>query len=79
MRGHLIDARRQRGLTQKALSDLSGVAQNTISRAESGLTIPRGDALARLCRALDLDPVTALEIVPPTTEHQAKRPASEAA
>ena len=67
MRGHLIDARRRRGMTQTALAVLLGVLPNTISRAEAGLNLPRGDAWVRLCKALAIDPERALEQTASTT------------
>ena len=50
----LTRARRERGLTQKELSKLSGVNQSTISRLEQGIAPARLDTLIRLTRALDL-------------------------
>jgi ribosome-binding protein aMBF1 (putative translation factor) len=47
------DARVARGLTQRQLSDLSGVPQADISRIEHGGGNPTEATLQRLARALD--------------------------
>jgi transcriptional regulator with XRE-family HTH domain len=44
-------ARRHAGLTQRALSDATAVAQPTIARIERGLESPRADTLNRLLAA----------------------------
>lgn len=44
-------ARRSAGLTQRQLSERSGVPQPTIARIESGKQMPRADTLDRLLRA----------------------------
>lgn len=49
------DARDERGLSQKALEDLSGVGQRTISGIETGeVRNPGWEIVARLAHALDL-------------------------
>lgn len=49
------DARDERGLSQKALEDLSGVGQRTISGIETGeVRNPGWEIVARLARALGL-------------------------
>ena len=47
----LRHARRQAGLSQRALADKAGVAQPAIARIESGAVSPRLDTLARLLEA----------------------------
>ncbi|QGF23481.1 helix-turn-helix domain-containing protein [Raineyella fluvialis] len=49
----LADARHGRNITQKVLSDLSGVPQSEISRIESGRANPTIETVARLAAALD--------------------------
>lgn len=44
-------ARRSAGLTQRQLSERSGIPQPTIARIESGKQMPRADTLDRLLRA----------------------------
>lgn len=44
-------ARRSAGLTQRQLSEGSGIPQPTIARIESGKQMPRADTLDRLLRA----------------------------
>jgi len=44
-------ARRSAGLTQRQLSERSGVPQPTIARIESGKQMPRADTLDRILRA----------------------------
>ncbi len=46
--GKIIEAREEKGLSQRELAELSGVKQPAIARLESGMTIPRIDTLIRL-------------------------------
>jgi DNA-binding phage protein len=50
----LAEARKNRALTQPALSALTGVQQAEISRIESGLGNPTTATISRLAIALDL-------------------------
>jgi predicted transcriptional regulator len=47
----LRQSRRRSRLTQRELHNLTGVAQPTIARIESGTTVPRVDTLNRLLEA----------------------------
>ena len=49
----LAQARHGRNITQKDLSELSGVPQSEISRIESGRANPTIETVARLVTALD--------------------------
>lgn len=51
--GEIIDVRTDRGISQRKLSELSTVAQKTISRIENGLDIPSFSTLYKLAKALD--------------------------
>ena len=51
----LRDARRAKGLTQKQLADLSGVAQPTISNIERAASRPSFDTVLRLLGCLELE------------------------
>lgn len=55
----LSQARRDKGLTQRALAEAAGVPQSTIARIESGVLSPRVQTLERILRALGLRLVTA--------------------
>jgi transcriptional regulator with XRE-family HTH domain len=44
--------RRERGMTQEQLADLTDVASNSISRIERGLLIPALPTLVDICNAL---------------------------
>lgn len=48
----LLEARRQRRLTQRDLGDLVGIAPEVIGRIERGAATPRADTLAVLATAL---------------------------
>lgn len=48
----LIRARRERGLSQKKLEELSGVKQSAIARLESGGSLPKIDTLQKLLKPL---------------------------
>ena len=48
----LAEIRKERGLTQARLSDLSGVARVTIARYETGKSSPTVDTLTKLAGAL---------------------------
>lgn len=47
-------ARVKKGLTQKELSELVGVASNTLSRIETGKQIPKVDMLLKLAEILEV-------------------------
>ena len=48
----LIDARNERGLSQRELEQLSGVSQPVIARMESGAIIPKLDTVMKILAAL---------------------------
>ena len=50
----MIDARKTTGLTQKQLSELTGIAQGDISRIENGNANPSLNTLKRLATAMDM-------------------------
>lgn len=56
----LLEARKRKGLSQRALADLAGVPQSHISKIESGAVDLRLSSLIELSRALGLE----LELVP---------------
>lgn len=58
--GRLRQAREDRGLTQRALAQLTGVPQSHISKIESGAVDIRLSSLVAISRALELE----LELVP---------------
>jgi transcriptional regulator with XRE-family HTH domain len=50
----IIDARKNTGLTQKQLSERTGIAQGDISRLENGNGNPSLNTLKRLASAMDM-------------------------
>lgn len=50
--GEMIKARKQKGISQKRLEELSGVKQPIISRMESGSTSPRLETFLKVLAAL---------------------------
>lgn len=50
----LINARKQAGITQKMLAELSGIPQGAISRYENGNYYPSSKSLLRITDALNL-------------------------
>ena len=50
--GELIRARRERGITQKKLEELSGVKQPIIARMEKGSTSPQLDTVLKVLAPL---------------------------
>ncbi len=48
----IIDARRQNGITQKELSERTGIAQGDISKMENGSANPSVKTLERVAAAL---------------------------
>ena len=54
MVGKIMAKRDVLGLSQKALSEKSGVAQKTISRIENGKDVPTLDTLGKLAYALGM-------------------------
>ncbi len=57
-----IEARRVSGMTQKELSDLTGIAQGDISKLESGSANPSLKTLQRLAEGMGM--TLKLEFVP---------------
>lgn len=53
--GKLMAARDRKGLSQRDLSEITGVPQKTISRIESGKDVPKLQTLIKLSEALDLE------------------------
>jgi transcriptional regulator with XRE-family HTH domain len=51
----VADRRRQLGLSQKQLAELTGTTQSAIARLESGGRPPRIDTLLRITSALDCE------------------------
>ncbi len=49
----LIAARSEKNMTQKQLSELSGIRQSNISRIESGACVPSISTLEALAKGLD--------------------------
>lgn len=58
----IIDARRQSGLTQKELSERTGIAQGDISKLERGNANPSIRTLQRLARGMGM--ILKLEFLP---------------
>ena len=52
----LVEARKNAGVSQERLAELSGVDLGVISRAENLLRIPGMAAILDLAKALELDP-----------------------
>lgn len=50
--GEITDKRTEKGISQRKLSELSTVAQKTISRIENGVDIPSFSTLYKLSEAL---------------------------
>lgn len=53
LKNSLREARRQRGLSQMQLAELTGVSRNTISSIETGQFNPTAKLALILCIALD--------------------------
>jgi transcriptional regulator with XRE-family HTH domain len=60
--GRVADRRRELGLSQAQLAELTGTTQSAIARLESGGRPPRIDTLLRIATALDCD--LSVELVP---------------
>lgn len=58
----ILDARKEKNITQKQLSDLTGIAQADISRLENGSSNPSLQTLQRLAAGLGM--MVKLEFVP---------------
>ena len=52
LRGELIKARQEKGLSQKKLEELSGVKQPVIARMEKGQTSPQLDTILKVLAPL---------------------------
>ena len=53
LRNHLVEARKEKGLSQAELAKLVGVSRNTISSIETGQFNPTAKLALILCIALD--------------------------
>lgn len=62
----IIDARKKSGLTQKDLSEKTGIAQGDISKLENGNANPSINTLKRLAKAMDMS--LHIEFVPNNAE-----------
>ena len=78
----LRKAREKRGISQRALGALTGVAQGHISRIEGGAVDIRLSSLIEMARALDLEPmliprrlVPAVRSIIAPSREEAARPA----
>lgn len=58
----MIDARKKKGITQKELSERTGIAQGDISKMENGNANPSIRTLQRLAAAMDMS--LKIEFVP---------------
>ena len=58
----IIDARKKTGLTQKQLSERTGIAQSDISRMENGNANPSLNTLKRLAAAMGM--ILKIEFLP---------------
>jgi len=63
----LIDTRKNAGLTQKQLSERTGIAQSDISKLESGDGNPSLKTLKRLAAAMDM--TIKIEFTPSVSVH----------
>ncbi|MBP3849105.1 MAG: helix-turn-helix transcriptional regulator [Pyramidobacter sp.] len=71
--GKLITARKERGLSQKKLEELTGVKQPVIARMEKGITNPQVDTLNKLLSALGMKlAVVPLDYVSPSLPQTAQ-------
>lgn len=52
----IIEFRKRKGYSQELLAELTGLNLRTIQRIEKGETVPRGDSLQRLSKALGISP-----------------------
>ena len=64
----IIDARKTTGLTQKQLSEKTGIAQADISRLENGNANPSLNTLKRLANAMGM--TLKIEFTPPAEEKE---------
>lgn len=55
-------ARIKRGISQEKLAELAGVSQSSITRFETGATMPPADAALRIADALGLSIEQVLEV-----------------
>jgi len=59
--GSLISSmRKKKGITQRELGNLVGIAQTQISCIEKGITNSRMETLQKICEVLDLDEICVL-------------------
>jgi transcriptional regulator with XRE-family HTH domain len=66
----VADRRRELGLSQQELAELTGTTQSAIARLESGGRPPRIDTLLRIANALDAD--LTVELRPKTNRRRSQ-------
>lgn len=60
--GHLIRMGRQdKGISQRALGELLGTNQSSVSAWEGGTVLPRLEVILQLCHVLGIDPHALLD------------------
>ena len=67
----MIDARKEQNLTQKELSEITGITQADISRIENGTRNPSLEMMKRLARGMGM--VLKLEFLPVNAEASGNR------
>ena len=68
----ILTARKERSLTQKELSELTGITQADISKIENGSANPSLATLKRLAKGLGKE--LRIEFVAPKVQHRAAQP-----
>lgn len=51
---HLLEIRRERGITLKQLEELTGIGKTTLNNIEKGKTSPTLYEIDRICKFLDI-------------------------
>lgn len=71
---HLIDARKQAGLSQGEVAEALEVSRQAVSRWETGLALPSTDNLAKLSKlyGISIDALLGGQTTPPPTDEAAK-------
>ena len=69
----IVQARKDAGLSQERLAELSGVDLGVISRAENLIRIPGMASILDLARALDLEPSKLLATAVEDTDRNGRR------
>ena len=71
----IINARHEKGISQRQLGEMTGIKQPVIARIESGRSVPKIDTLQKVLLALGKT-LTITDVAPAATQAKTQTPAA---